>query len=160
MNAFSTTLAGNASVDYFLDLLRCKSPEYHQAPAFICATLSSAVVQVFTADRNSIWNKRCCGVACLVKDNPQRSYFIRVFDLRDGKITFEQELYSNFNIYLPKSYFMTFAGDTCQVGLNFASEEETKRFRSQVGELIGRRQRKTGTSLLPPLPTYLQTDLT
>lgn len=45
-------------------------------------TLSSAVVQVFTADRNSSWNKRCCGAACLVKDNPQRSYFIRVFDIK------------------------------------------------------------------------------
>lgn len=35
---------------------------------------------------------------------------------------------------------------TCQVGLNFASEEETKRFRSQLQDLIGRRQRKTGTN--------------
>lgn len=34
---------------------------------------------------------------------------------------------------------------TCQVGLNFANEEETKRFRSHVNELVGRRQRKTGT---------------
>lgn len=34
---------------------------------------------------------------------------------------------------------------TCQVGLNFANEEETKRFRSHVSELVGRRQRKTGT---------------
>uniref|UniRef100_A0A3B5KGB7 WASP like actin nucleation promoting factor b n=1 Tax=Takifugu rubripes TaxID=31033 RepID=A0A3B5KGB7_TAKRU len=108
-----------------------------------CITLSSAVVQVFTADRNSSWNKRCCGVACLVKDNPQRSYFIRVFDIKEKKVTFEQELYSNFSIYLSKPYFMTFAGDTCQVGLNFASEEETKRFRSHVTELLDRRQRKS-----------------
>ncbi|XP_022071340.2 WASP like actin nucleation promoting factor b isoform X2 [Acanthochromis polyacanthus] len=112
-----------------------------------CITLSSAVVQVFTADRNSSWNKRCCGVACLVKDNPQRSYYIRVFDIRDGKMMFEQELYNNFSTMLPKPYFMTFAGDTCQVGLNFASEEETKRFRSNVAELMGRRQRKTGPTL-------------
>ncbi|KAG7222172.1 hypothetical protein INR49_016570 [Caranx melampygus] len=70
-------------------------------------TLSSAVVQVFTADRNSSWNKRCCGVACLVKDNPNRSYFIRVFDLR-----------------------------TCQVGMNFASEEETKRFHGQIHHVL------------------------
>lgn len=34
---------------------------------------------------------------------------------------------------------------TCQVGLNFASEEETKRFRSHVTELMDRRQRKSGT---------------
>ncbi|XP_068163321.1 WASP like actin nucleation promoting factor b isoform X2 [Antennarius striatus] len=112
-----------------------------------CITLSSAVVQVFTAERNTSWNKKCCGVACLVKDNPNRSYFIRVFDIRDGKMMFEQELYNNFNIYLPKPYFITFAGDTCMVGLNFASEEETKRFRGHVTELMGRRQRKTGPSL-------------
>ncbi|XP_075886373.1 actin nucleation-promoting factor WASL-like isoform X2 [Nelusetta ayraudi] len=112
-----------------------------------CITLASAVVQVFTADRSFNWSKRCCGVACLVKDNPMRSYFIRVFDLKEGKVVFEQELYNNFSTYLPKPYFITFAGDTCQVGLNFASEEETKRFRSNLLELIGRRQRKTGPSL-------------
>ncbi|XP_038594477.1 WASP like actin nucleation promoting factor b isoform X1 [Micropterus salmoides] len=115
-----------------------------------CMTLSSAVVQVFTADRNSCWNKRCCGVACLVKDNPQRSYFIRVLDIKDGKTTFEQELYNNFTIYLPKPYFITFAGDTCQVGLNFANEEETKRFHRHVAELLGRRQKKSEKRRDPP----------
>ncbi|XP_058481213.1 WASP like actin nucleation promoting factor b isoform X2 [Solea solea] len=115
-----------------------------------CMTLSSAVVQVFTSDRNSSWNKRCCGVACLVKDNPLRSYFIRVLDVRDGKMTFEQELYNNFSIYVPKPYFITFAGDTCQVGLSFASEEETKRFHGHLTELVGRRQRKTEKRRDPP----------
>lgn len=43
----------------------------------------------------------------------------------------------------------------CQVGLNFASEEEAKRFRAHVTELLGRRQRKSGTSLTANLPTYL-----
>ncbi|KAF3859591.1 hypothetical protein F7725_021990 [Dissostichus mawsoni] len=112
-----------------------------------CISLSSAVVQLYTADRNSIWNKRGCGVACLVKDNPLRSYFIRVWDIKEGKMMFEQELYNNFSIYLPKPYFITFTGDKLQVGLNFASEEETKRFRSHVNELIGRRQRKSGPTL-------------
>lgn len=32
----------------------------------------------------------------------------------------------------------------CQVGLNFASEEEAKRFRAALNDLLGRRQRKTG----------------
>lgn len=45
-------------------------------------TLCSAVVQVYGTDRSCSWLKRCCGVACLVKDNPQRSYFIRVFDIK------------------------------------------------------------------------------
>uniref|UniRef100_A0A667XF71 WASP like actin nucleation promoting factor n=1 Tax=Myripristis murdjan TaxID=586833 RepID=A0A667XF71_9TELE len=115
-----------------------------------CITLSSAVVQVFTAERNSGWSKKCCGVACLVKDNPQRSYFIRVFDIKEGKTMFEQELYNNFAINLSRAYFITFAGDACQVGLNFASEEEAKRFRAHVTELLGRRMRKTEKRRDPP----------
>ncbi|KAK7913598.1 hypothetical protein WMY93_013809 [Mugilogobius chulae] len=115
-----------------------------------CISLSSAVVQVFTAERNSSWSKRCCGVACLVKDNPQRSYFIRVFDLRDGKVMFEQELYNNFNLSSSRPYFITFAGDTCQVGLNFAKEEEAKQFRRSVSDLMGKKQRKTEKRRDPP----------
>lgn len=44
--------------------------------------MSSAVVQIYAADRNAMWSKRCCGIACLVKDNPQRSYFIRIYDIK------------------------------------------------------------------------------
>ncbi|KAJ8245311.1 hypothetical protein GJAV_G00269430 [Gymnothorax javanicus] len=115
-----------------------------------CITLCSAVVQVFAADRNSSWMKRCCGVACLVKDNPQRSYFIRVFDIKDGKMMFEQEFYNNFSISCSRSYFISFAGDTCQMGLNFANEEEARLFRAAAGELISRRQRKTEKRRDPP----------
>ncbi|XP_037551867.1 WASP like actin nucleation promoting factor b isoform X2 [Nematolebias whitei] len=115
-----------------------------------CIALSSAVAQVFTADRNGSWSKKCCGVVCMVKDNPQRSYFIRVLDIKDGKIMFEQELYNNFSINLPRPYFITFAGDSSQVGLNFASEEESKRFQSSLSELLGRKQRKTEKRRDPP----------
>uniref|UniRef100_A0A1A8L3J3 Wiskott-Aldrich syndrome-like a n=1 Tax=Nothobranchius pienaari TaxID=704102 RepID=A0A1A8L3J3_9TELE len=113
-----------------------------------CATLSSAVVQVYAAERSYNWVKRGCGVACLVKDNPQRSYFIRVFDIKEGKTMFEQELYHSFIISSSRPYFISFAGDICQIGLNFASEEEAKRFRVAIHDLLNRRQRKTG----PPLP--------
>uniref|UniRef100_M4A8C5 Actin nucleation-promoting factor WASL n=1 Tax=Xiphophorus maculatus TaxID=8083 RepID=M4A8C5_XIPMA len=116
-----------------------------------CATLCSAVVQVYRAERSCSWVKRCCGVACLVKDNPQRSYFIRVFDIKEGKSMFEQELYHSFSISCPRPYFITFAGDSCQVGLNFASEEEAKRFRVTVSDLLNRRQRKSG-ECRPALP--------
>ncbi|KAM9807591.1 WASP like actin nucleation promoting factor a [Neosynchiropus ocellatus] len=108
-----------------------------------CSSLCSAVVQVYGSDRSCSWLKKCCGVACLVKDNPQRSYFIRVFDIKEGKTMFEQELYHNFSISCSRSYFMTFAGDTSQIGLNFASEEEAKRFRVAINDLLNRRQRKT-----------------
>ena len=49
---------------------------------YILQTMSSAVVQLYAADRNCMWSKKCSGVACLVKDNPQRSYFLRIFDIK------------------------------------------------------------------------------
>ncbi|XP_051915876.1 WASP like actin nucleation promoting factor a isoform X2 [Hippocampus zosterae] len=55
---------------------------------------------------------------------------------------FEQELYHNFSISCARSYFIAFVGDTNQVGLNFASEEEAKRFRVSVNELLARRQQR------------------
>ncbi|KAJ8381681.1 hypothetical protein SKAU_G00024590 [Synaphobranchus kaupii] len=115
-----------------------------------CIALCSAVVQVYKADRNSSWVKKCCGVACLVKDNPQRSYFIRVFDIKEGKTVFEQELYYNFSMSCSRPYFVSFAGDTCQLGLNFASEEEAKQFWAATNDLISKRQRKTEKRRDPP----------
>ncbi|XP_053321668.1 actin nucleation-promoting factor WASL isoform X2 [Spea bombifrons] len=107
-----------------------------------CVAIVSAVVQLFVSDRNSIWTKKCCGVVCLVKDNPQRSYFIRVYDIKEGRQLYEQELYYNFVYNSPRSYFHTFAGDSCQVGLNFANEEEARRFRKEITELLSRRSKK------------------
>ncbi|KAK2893066.1 hypothetical protein Q8A67_013054 [Cirrhinus molitorella] len=115
-----------------------------------CTSLSSAVVQVYEASRNSSWVKKCCGVACLVKDSPQRSYFIRVFDMKEGKTLFVQEFYNNFSINFSRPYFYTFAGDACQIGLNFASEEEARRFKSAANELLIKKGRKTEKRREPP----------
>lgn len=43
------------------------------------------------------------------------------------------------------------------MGLNFAHEEEAKRFHGHVIDLLGKRQRKSGTDFLL-LPTCLHTD--
>ncbi|KAG8439838.1 hypothetical protein GDO86_005852 [Hymenochirus boettgeri] len=115
-----------------------------------CMTISSAVVQLFVSDRNSAWVKKCCGVACIVKDNPQRSYFIRIYDIKEGRPLHEQELYYNFVYNSPRSYFHTFAGDSYQVGLNFANEEEAKRFRKAMIDLIARRPKKPDKKREPP----------
>ncbi|KAL8594074.1 hypothetical protein ACOMHN_016453 [Nucella lapillus] len=79
-------------------------------------TLASGVVQLYLADQPDRvrWNKRCCGVACFVKDNPKRSYFIRVYDVK-----------------------------SCVVGLNFASEDEALKFQNAVdGKLQERATRR------------------
>lgn len=47
-------------------------------------SMASAVAQLFMAlpHSPSSWNLQHTGVLCFVKDNPQRSYFIRMFDLK------------------------------------------------------------------------------
>lgn len=49
-------------------------------------TLATAVVQLVLAEpgggAGGSWAKRCCGVACLVRDSGRRSYFIRLYGLR------------------------------------------------------------------------------
>lgn len=65
-----------------MNVLKGGSTEW-RANSLVCVqSLSSAVVQVYGSDRTCSWVKRCCGVACLIKDNPQRSYFIRVLDMK------------------------------------------------------------------------------
>lgn len=46
-------------------------------------TLGTAVVQLMVAlpESRGRWTKKTTGVACFVKDNPKRSYFIRVYDI-------------------------------------------------------------------------------
>ena len=61
------------------------------------------------------WNKRSCGVACLVKDNPKRSYFIRVLDIDRKMIVFDQEIYNQFRYRTPRPYFHTFEAEDGQV---------------------------------------------
>ncbi|XP_076362133.1 uncharacterized protein LOC143252996 isoform X2 [Tachypleus tridentatus] len=74
-----------------------------------CRSLATAVVQVYLSDppEHCQWLKHCCGIACLVKDNSRRSYFIRVYDM-----------------------------DNCQAGLNFADEKEAYLFQKVVNENI------------------------
>ena len=46
--------------------------------------MATGVVQLYLAnppDRTR-WTKRCCGVACFVKDAAKRSFYIRVYDIK------------------------------------------------------------------------------
>ena len=47
-------------------------------------TLATGVVQLYLADPpdRTRWSKRCCGVACFIKDGNKRSFYIRVYDIK------------------------------------------------------------------------------
>jgi hypothetical protein len=91
-----------------------------------CNTLSTAVVQLLLTEGpyHTKWQIRCTGVVCFVKDNPKRSYFIRVFDFDKRCLVWEQELYTTFEYKTPRPFFHTFEAHDCMAGLNFANEME------------------------------------
>jgi len=86
----------------------------HNAPPNSC---SIRKIYHSEAPGHHRWNKRSCGVAAFVKDNPRRSYYVRVFDMDRRMMVFEQETYNQFRYKTPKPYFHTFEGDECQVSL-------------------------------------------
>ncbi|KAF6721166.1 Wiskott-Aldrich syndrome protein [Oryzias melastigma] len=129
-----------------------------------CASMATAVAQLYMALPHSptTWSLQHTGVVCFVKDNPQRSYFIRMFDMKAEKLVWEQELYNQITYSTPRTFFHTFTADDCQVGLNFTDEGEAEVFQNAVVEKISQRnnrQEKKQRPLptpdrgsLPPLP--------
>ncbi|XP_041802683.1 wiskott-Aldrich syndrome protein-like isoform X2 [Chelmon rostratus] len=129
-----------------------------------CASTATAVAQLFMAlpHSPSVWSLQHTGVVCFVKDNPQRSYFIRMFDLKIGRTVWEQELYNQIVYSSPLPYFHTFAADDCQVGLNFATHQEAEAFQKAVEEKLNQRHNRQDKrqrplppgerGSLPPIP--------
>lgn len=108
-----------------------------------CPSLATSVVQIYMSDAttgHARWNKRSCGVACLVKDNPKRSYFIRVLDIDRKMIVFDQEIYNQFRYRTPRPYFHTFEAEDGQVGLNFADETEAAYFQAAIEDKLTERR--------------------
>ncbi|XP_069503625.1 actin nucleation-promoting factor WAS isoform X2 [Ambystoma mexicanum] len=119
-----------------------------------CKTLATTVVQLYLAlpHCSNRWTKQHTGVLCFVKDNPRRCYFIRLYDLKDEKMIWEQELFNQFTYLTPTPFFHTFAADECQAGLNFADEQEAEDFLDVVIEKIQKRQNRQDKRQPPPPP--------
>uniref|UniRef100_A0A452HD79 Uncharacterized protein n=1 Tax=Gopherus agassizii TaxID=38772 RepID=A0A452HD79_9SAUR len=119
-----------------------------------CTTLATSVAQLYQAlpPNSQVWGKQGCGVLCLVKDNPRRSYFIRLFNLKERRLTWELELSSQLVYSAITPYFHTFPGDECQAGLNFVDEAEARDFYALVEEKIQKRQQRMEKRQLPPPP--------
>ncbi|KAM6982602.1 WASP actin nucleation promoting factor b isoform 2-T2 [Tautogolabrus adspersus] len=116
--------------------------------------MATAVVQLFMAlpHTPSMWSLQHTGVVCFIKDNPMRSYFIRMFDLKTGRQVWEQELYNQIVYSSPQPYFHTFAADDCQVGLNFAERQEAENFQNAVEEKINQRNNRQDKKQRPLPP--------
>ncbi|XP_052256409.1 actin nucleation-promoting factor WASL-like [Dreissena polymorpha] len=110
-------------------------------------SLSTAVVELYLDDgtNKQNWNRHRCGIACFVKDNPQKSYFIRLYDPKTYQMVWEQVLTDNFVYKTLSTYFHTFEANVCQAGLKFASEKEAAHFQKMVeGKIMERVQKRMG----------------
>ncbi|XP_054168787.1 actin nucleation-promoting factor WASL-like [Oppia nitens] len=109
-----------------------------------CQTLSTSVVQLLLSEApyHTKWQIRCTGVVCFVKDNPKRSYFIRVYDFDKRQLVWEQELYNTFDYKCPRNFFHTFEAHDCMAGLNFADDREAKQFRDAIHGKLDERLKK------------------
>ncbi|XP_033943542.1 WASP actin nucleation promoting factor b isoform X1 [Pseudochaenichthys georgianus] len=120
-----------------------------------CASMATAVAQLFMAlpHSPSVWSLQQTGVVCFVKDNHQRSYFIRMFDMKMGRMVWEQEIYNQIVYSSPQPFFHTFEADDCQVGLNFSMQQEAEDFRHAVEDKITQRNTRQVKKQRPPPPS-------
>ncbi|XP_004365930.1 hypothetical protein CAOG_01059, partial [Capsaspora owczarzaki ATCC 30864] len=104
----------------------------------------TAVAQVHLAQNPRSWSKIATGALAFVRDKAARSYFIRLIDIEQGTVRFQQELYTECVYKCPRPLFHSFAGDKCMVGLAFADQTEATNFKNAVqGQLDKVNKRKT-----------------
>lgn len=107
--------------------------------------LAMGVAEVYQSGpppRHDRWQRRCCGVACFIKDNIARAFYIRLFDFDRMDFAWEQELFIEFKYRIQLPYFHTFEADDCQAGLNFAFEDEATNFGNAVEDKLRNRRQK------------------
>jgi hypothetical protein len=88
-------------------------------------SLAAGVVQLLRAS-NGQWQHVHVGVVSMVKDYQRKIYALKLFDIYNGNMLWEQILYKSFSV---KSYprcpkLLSFESDDCVYGLNFSDESE------------------------------------
>ncbi|KAG8038210.1 hypothetical protein G9C98_006537 [Cotesia typhae] len=91
-----------------------------------CQCLAAGVIQLYLTELpdHREWIKKNTGIITLIRDNPKRSYFLRLYCPQRKAMLWEQELYNSMDYNAPLTYFHTFEGEECMVAFNFANETE------------------------------------
>ena len=122
---------------YVFLLLFSRPRDNHAVTQMIASnvqSVSTTVVQLYVAERGGgrQWKYVLTGVAILAKDSNRRSYFIQVFDMDQRRLSWEQEIYREFQFKMPKSDVAIFEADNAVCSLLFADATEAKHFQSAV----------------------------
>ncbi|XP_028045355.1 neural Wiskott-Aldrich syndrome protein [Monomorium pharaonis] len=125
-----------------------------------CQCLAAGVIQLYLTEAplHKNWIKKNTGIITLIRDNPRRSFFLRLYCLQRKIMLWEHEIYNSMDYKAPMSYFHTFEAEDCMAAFNFASETEAITLRNiLLGKLNAKRQRRQerkakemqGSSTLP-----------
>ncbi|KAG5343947.1 WASP protein, partial [Acromyrmex heyeri] len=91
-----------------------------------CQCLAAGVIQLYLTEAplHKDWVKKNTGIITLIRDNPRRSFFLRLYCLQRKIMIWEHEIYNSMDYKAPMSYFHTFEAEDCMAAFNFASETE------------------------------------
>ncbi|XP_011875442.1 PREDICTED: neural Wiskott-Aldrich syndrome protein [Vollenhovia emeryi] len=110
-----------------------------------CQCLAAGVIQLYLTEAplHKDWIKKNTGIITLIRDNPRRSFFLRLYCLQRKMMLWEHEIYNSMDYKAPMSYFHTFEAEYCMAAFNFASETEAITLRNiLLGKLNAKRQRR------------------
>ncbi|XP_043484036.1 neural Wiskott-Aldrich syndrome protein-like [Leptopilina heterotoma] len=115
-----------------------------------CLCLATGIIQLYLTEppTHNEWLKRNTGVLTLIRDNPKRSFFLRLYCLQRKAMLWEHEIYNAIEYKAPAPFFQTFEGEESMMAFNFASEHDAFVLRNAlVGILEAKRQKKQKRAL-------------
>lgn len=110
-----------------------------------CQCLAAGIIQLYLTEPplHRDWIKKSTGIITLIRDNPRRSFFLRLYCLQRKAMLWEHEVYNSMEYKAPISYFHTFEAEDCMAAFNFASETEAITLRNiLLGKLNAKRLRR------------------
>ena len=110
-----------------------------------CQCLAAGVIQLYLTEPplHKEWIKKTTGIITLIRDNPRRSFFLRLYCLQRKAMLWEHEVYNAMDYKAPLTYFHTFEAEDCMAAFNFASDTDAVTLRNiLLGKLNAKRQRR------------------
>lgn len=75
-------------------------------------SLCTVIVELYqtAAPAHSMWKKNNVGALCFEKDYEKKSYYFRLYCLKQQKLVWEQEIYRHMSLVLGQPFLITFEG--------------------------------------------------
>ncbi|XP_076649481.1 uncharacterized protein LOC143357119 [Halictus rubicundus] len=109
-----------------------------------CQCLAAGVIQLYLTEppMHKEWIKKTTGIITLIRDNPRRSFFLRLYCLQRRAMIWEHEVYNAMDYRAPLSYFHTFEAEEYMAAFNFASDTDAVTLRNILLDKLNAKRHK------------------